>query len=47
MNLVKPPLSAETDDLDDGYGPINVRALDKSLATTNADSYSWYANVST
>ncbi|SLM37515.1 Metallopeptidase, catalytic domain [Lasallia pustulata] len=44
-NLVVPPLSAETDDLDDGFGPINTRALDKSLAKTNADSYSWYANV--
>ena len=39
-------LVSGTDDLDQGYGPNNVRALNKSLAINNADSYSWYANVS-
>ncbi|RYP93282.1 hypothetical protein DL770_000571 [Monosporascus sp. CRB-9-2] len=42
--LVAPPLSKETDDYEDGYGPLGVRRLDKNLATNNADSYSWYAN---
>lgn len=43
LKLVAPPLSKETDDVDDGYGPADVRALDKTLATNNADSYSWFA----
>ena len=41
--LVAPPLSEETDDLAGGYGPAGVRSLDKSKATNNADSYSWFA----
>ncbi|KAJ5205279.1 hypothetical protein N7491_004098 [Penicillium cf. griseofulvum] len=40
-NLVAPPLDKETDDL--AYGVSGVRAYDKSLATNNADSYSWFA----
>lgn len=32
----------------EGYGPVNVYdKLDKSLARTNADSYAYYASVST
>jgi len=38
LRLVTPPLSKETDDI--AYGPSGVRALDKSQATDNADSYS-------
>jgi hypothetical protein len=41
-NLVVPPLSKETDD--PAYGPNDARAYDKSKATNNADSYSWFAN---
>lgn len=41
LKLVSPPLSKETDDI--AYGPTGVRAMDKSQATNNADSYSWFA----
>lgn len=39
--LVAPPLTKETDD--PAYGVSGARAYDKSLATNNADSYSWFA----
>lgn len=41
LKLVVPPLSKETDD--DAYGVKGSRDLDKSKATNNADSYSWFA----
>jgi hypothetical protein len=40
-NLVVPPLKKETDDV--AYGPYDSRNMDKSQATNNADSYSWFA----
>jgi hypothetical protein len=29
-----------------GYGPVQVRTLDKNLAKLNADSYAYFASVS-
>jgi hypothetical protein len=37
-------LPKETDDNDDDYGPTGTRNIDKTIATNNADSYSWLAN---
>ena len=39
--LVAPPLKTNT--IDTKYGIFDVRGMDKSKATLNADSYSWYA----
>jgi hypothetical protein len=41
LKLVSPPLAKETDDV--AYTPSRTRALDKTKATNNADSYSWFA----
>ncbi len=39
-------MGGEIIDQPNGYGPVNVRTLDKSLALKNADSYAYFASVS-
>jgi hypothetical protein len=39
-------VGGEVIDQEGGYGPVNTRSLDKSLATKNADSYAYFASVS-
>ncbi|KAJ5895033.1 hypothetical protein N7495_006724 [Penicillium taxi] len=42
--LTVPPLSTEADDLDNGYGPYNVRyTVPRDQAIKNADSFTWFA----
>lgn len=43
-HLAMPPLGARTSTYDHAYNPINTRALDKTKAIYNADSYAWFAN---
>lgn len=39
-------VGGEIIDIDNGYGPVNARNLDKNLALLNADSYAYFASVS-
>ena len=39
-------VGGEVIDQPNGYGPVNARSLDKSLALKNADSYAYFAMVS-
>ena len=39
-------VGGEIVDIDNGYGPVNARNLDKNLALLNADSYAYFASVS-